>query len=100
MRKYIVLGLLSVFTLVGGTAVAAGLLVKQQQDYFFNKGVQTNEEEYFNAENWDDFDAIGSCGEDSRIPCHLPGVTGDLQTYLDGFAEDLDALLIEADERP
>ncbi len=100
MRKYISLALLSVFTLVGGTAVAAGLLGQRQTDYYFNKGPQIDDEEYFKEENWDDFDAIGNCGEDSRVPCHLPGVTGNLQTYLDGLAEDLDALLIEAGERP
>ena len=100
MRKYLVLGLLSVFTLVGGTAVAAGLLAKQQQTFYFNKGSQGTPSSYFNANNWDEFDTEGGCGEDSQVPCHLEAAdVNDLQDILNSYS-NLDELLIEAGERP
>lgn len=99
MRRIIGLALLSVFTLVGGTAAAAGLLVKKRATYYYN-GSMTNPSQFFQSTYWDIVDENGGCGEATKAPCHLSATDKtDLQTQLDGYSLDVDALVDDAGER-
>lgn len=99
MRRIIGLALLSVFTLIGGTAVAAGLLVKKRATYYYN-GSLTNTAQFFQSIYWGEVDENGGCGETTKAPCHLPATDKtDLQTQLDGYSFDVDALVEDAGER-
>ncbi|MFB2118452.1 hypothetical protein [Parapedobacter sp. 2B3] len=84
MRKYLVLGLLSVFTLIGGTAMAAGLLVKASMDFYYT-GPADEPDKFFEEEYWEE-GVSDLCTGTANVPCHLtetdrPALINRLASY-------------------
>lgn len=99
MRKYLVLAVLSVFTLIGGTALAAGLLVKQQTDYYYD-GPTNDESQFFNPLNWRDDVDPDDCTGSADVPCHLSADSEmDLAIKLTDYDEDVQELISDAGKR-
>jgi len=98
MRKYIVLGLLSVFTLVGGTAVGALSFVRMSTDFYYT-GPSNDEDEFFKQERWVE-GTPDACSGSADVPCHLsandrPALISKLASY----GGDVSMLIGEAGKR-